>query len=202
MKKKLTLLIFLVSAIIVSLAPGLTMAEDTIGALDNYDNPHDICEYYRGIAANIVRETDNECTVSMFEGEFKIVTQIYYSGNEWCGEVSNNGQVYGKKCIPRKTNTDWDTIYSVVGIMVVLFILIGIINSVGKNKSPAVSSAISNEPGFPGVNSGEQNPSGADNHPTGTVVSAVDEIEKLSKLRNKGILTQNEFEMAKKKLLK
>lgn len=184
MKRILAIFILFVTVLIISLTPELVKAEDVSGALANYDNPHDICEYYRGIAANIVRETDNECTVSMFEGEFKIYTQAYYSGNEWCGNVSNQGKVYQSKCIARKTNTDWNTTYSVVGIMVVLFILIGIINSIGKNKTPTKSPTTSN-----------------DSVKT-VAVSTVDEIEKLSKLKNRGIISQKEFDLAKKKLLK
>lgn len=186
MKRILALFVILVSTIAISLTPVLVAAEDSIGALSNYNNPHDICEYFKGIAMTIVRETENECTASMFEGEYKIFTQIYYSGSDWCGELSNNGQVYGKKCIPRKTDTDWNTIYSVVGIMVVLFILIGIINSIGKNKTPT-----------------KPTPSNADSiKADGHLVSAVDEIEKLAQLKNRRIITQEEFDLAKKKLLK
>lgn len=184
MKQILALFVFIVTVLSISLTPGLVKAEDASGALANYNNPHDICEYYRGIAMTIVRETDNECLVSIGEGELTVFTQIYYSGNEWCAKVSNQGQVYQSKCIARKTDTDWNTIYSVVGVMVVLFILIGIINSIGKNKTPTKSQTTSN-----------------DSIET-VAVSAVDEIEKLSKLKNRRIITQEEFDLAKKKLLK
>jgi len=186
MKRILALFVILLSTMIISLTPVLVAAEDSIGALSNYNNPHDICEYFRGIDMDIIRETDNECTASMFEGEYKIISQIYYSGNEWCGEVSNQGKVYQKKCIPRKTDTDWSTIYSVVGIMVVLFILIGIINSIGKNKTPT-----------------KPTPSSVDSvKADGHLVSTVDEIEKLAQLRNRRIISQKEFDEAKKKLLR
>jgi len=184
MKRILALFVILLSTITISLTPVLVMAEDSTGALANYNNPHDICEYYRGIAMTIERETDTECMVSIGEGELKVFTQAYYSGNEWCGKVSNQGQVYQTKCIARKTDTDWNTIYSVVGVMVVLFILIGIINSIGKNKTPTKSQTTSN-----------------DSVET-VAVSSVDEIEKLSKLKNRRIITQEEFDLAKKKLLK
>ena len=184
MKRLLAFFVILVSTITISLTPVLVVAEDSTSALANYNNPHDICEYYRGIAMTIERETDTECMVSIGEGELKVFTQAYYSGNEWCGKVSNQGQVYQTKCIARKTDTDWNTIYSVVGVMVVLFILIGIINSIGKNKTPTKSQTTSN-----------------DSVET-VAVSSVDEIEKLSKLKNRRIITQEEFDLAKKKLLK
>ena len=184
MKRILAFFVILVSTITISLTPVLVAAEDSIGALANYNNPHDVCEYYRGIAMTIERETDNECMVSIGEGEFKVFTQIYYSGNEWCGKVSNQGQVYQSKCIARKTSTDWDSIYFVVGFMVLLFIVIGAINSIGKNKTPTKSPTTRN-----------------DSVKT-VAVSTVDEIEKLSKLKNRGIISQKEFELAKKKLLK
>lgn len=187
MKQFLMLFVFFVTVSITSLAPSLAQAEDVSGALANYNNPHDICDYYRGISMTIVRETDNECTVSIGEGEYKVFTQVYYSGNEWCAKVINNSQTYQSKCIPRKNNTDWNSIYLVVGFMIVLFIVIGAINSIGKNKKP------NNTQYF---NKTDDKPVKA------SVESTADELEKLYKLKEKGTISQKEFNLAKKKLLK
>lgn len=203
MKIKLALIVFMMSVSITLLTSGLAKAEDTTGALANYHNPHDICEYFRGIAMTIVRETDNECLASIGEGEFKVFTQAYYSGNEWCGEVSNNGQVYESKCIPRKSSTDWNNIYFVVGFMVVLFILIGAINSIGKNKAPAKSSTIGNDlTATQGPKEGQGLSETKARYSATEVNSTADELEKLSNLKEKGIISQREFNIAKNKLLK
>jgi hypothetical protein len=203
MKRKIALLVFLMSFLITLLTPGLAKAVDTSGALANYSNPHDICEYFRGIAYTIVRETDNECLASIGEGEFTVFTQAYYSGNEWCAKVINNNQTYESKCIPRKSSTNWKSIYFVVGFMVVLFILIGAINSIGKNKTSAKSSTVGDDLSK-ARGLGEERGLEGDNtrHSSTTVNSTADEIEKLSNLKEKGIISQREFNIAKNKLLR
>lgn len=201
--KKIALLAFLMVASITLLTPGLAKAEDASGALANYNNPHDMCDYFRGIAYTIVRETNNECLASIGEGEFKVFTQVYYSGNEWCAEVSNNSQVYQKKCIPRKNSTDWNNIYFVAGFMVVLFILIGAINSIGKNKAPVKSPTIGSDlTATQGHREGQSFDETNTRYSPTAVNGTADELEKLSNLKEKGIISKREFNIAKNKLLK
>ncbi len=202
MKRKLALFVFIVLVSITLLTPSLAMAEDASGALANYNNPHDICNYFRGITYTIVRETDNECTASIGEGELKVSTQVYYSGNEWCAEVSNNGKVYQKKCIPRKNSTNWNSIYFVAGFMVVLFIMIGAINSIGRNKGPAKSTTAGNDLNAIQEPKEDKRLDKSNTRLPAAVNSTADELEKLSNLKEKGIISQSEFNLAKNKLLK
>ncbi len=203
MKIKLALFVCFVIVLTASLTPFLARAADVSGSLANYDTPHDICEYYRSIAMNIVRETDYECLVSIGEGEYKVFTQVYYSGSEWCAKVINNNQTYQSKCIPRATNTDWNSIYFIIGFMAVLFIVIGAINSIGKQRPPIKSSTADTNSQ---INTESNKAQSLDRSDVGSIKasaeSTADELEKLSKLKEKGTITQKEFEMAKKKLLK
>ena len=80
---------------------GLVKAQDTAAdAFIKYTNPHDICNYYREQGIKVVRESDTECLTSLGEGQHTVYTQYYYSGNNWCYKLTQQGQTQYSNCIP------------------------------------------------------------------------------------------------------
>lgn len=251
MKNKLVLCasLFTLSLLFTS---GLVRAQSvSTEAFMKYTNPHDICDYYRSQGINVVRESDNECLTSLGEGQYTVYTQYYYSNNQWCYKLTQQGQTQYGNCIAiPKNNTVADSFgdffndlhidsknepYILAGAAVVILAVILSVSSAhhARLKASQASTTETEEPekafnpkvkrsgkGSYGWEQMETTtteefnakpPKGpeADTYQGGVglhdepvVKSTADELEKLLKLKNKGALTEKEFELAKKKLLR
>ena len=116
--KKLVLSISMLIFAVILFAPGYAMAQDTADIFSKYTNPHAVCNFYRSSEANIttsngqflrpviVRESDNECLTSLGTGSQKVYTQFYYSGNNWCWKMYQNGQTVYSNCVPKPNMTN------------------------------------------------------------------------------------------------
>ncbi|HZJ34810.1 MAG TPA: SHOCT domain-containing protein [Candidatus Angelobacter sp.] len=236
--------------------PGLAKAQDASDAFTQYSNPHAVCEYYRSSGIVIERESDTECLTSLGEGQYKTFTQYYYSGNNWCYKLIQEGQTYHENCIPIPESTssiDDFTPYIIGGVVIFVIIVAGA-SSAGVRSRAVKQNAIENsnsettEPNteenqtpkntgtkqLNPIRSGRNSSYGWEEMETTTTDTGEDmtkgpglgqsqggigihqgepivapaisnvasEIEKLVKLKNKGAITQKEFNIAKKKLLR
>jgi hypothetical protein len=114
MKRRLALLSPLIILAAVIFTPGLAQAQDPAAdAFINYTNPHDICNFYRTDSNFVVeRESDTECLVSIGTGQFETYTQYYYSGSNWCYEMTQGGQVIYSNCVPIPSSNSFSDAFS------------------------------------------------------------------------------------------
>ena len=256
--------LILVTLMAILLLPGLAKAQqDVSDAFAKYSNPHSICNYYRSNGYAIDRESDNECLTSLGEGQLKTYTQYYYSGDNWCYKVIQQGQTYHQNCIaiPKTTKTGNYTPFIVVGAVIFGLIVVAGASSGGAKAKAAVKSgkgsygwettetsttnsepvtaeeAIQEEETHDDSDAESKKPKrsgkgsyGWEEIETSTTESGVDsiqgpgegqstggvglhqgepivnstanELEKLARLKEKGVITRKEFNLAKKKLLK
>jgi hypothetical protein len=228
------------------LTPGLAKAQDASTVFNKYSNPHAVCEYYRSNGYAVDRETDNECLTSLGEGQYKTYTQYYYSGNQWCYKLIQQGQTYHSNCIPIPSKTKDNSTYAIVFIVVFVLFVVVVASASGakakkgrgnhdqdsaettnteqspqnedtsaKQRKPLrsgkgsygweemeTSTTEANIDQAQGPGEGEST-GGVGLHQGEPIVSSTaDELEKLSQLREKGVITEKEFNLAKKKLLK
>lgn len=250
MKTKLVLSLLSIIFVTILYTPGLVKAQDTSDAFTQYSNPHAICDYYRNNGYVIERESDSECLISMGTGEFKTFTQYYYSGNNWCYKLIQEGKTYHENCIPipNSTNTTEEyTPYIIVGVVIFVVLIVAGVSS-NSAKSRALKTTTTKQPteaeiepekeqgadepdikerkpkrsgkgsyGWeemetsttdtgedttkgPGVG---QSQGGIGLHQGEPIASSVaNDLEKLARLKEKGIISNKEFNIAKKKLLK
>lgn len=136
-------------------APRYAKAQDAADTFNKYTNPHAVCNFYRSSEANIttangqvlrpviVRESNDECLISLGEGQQKVFTQFYYSGNNWCWQMYQNSQSVYHNCVPRPSTANeiavltdkfdqyftYDNAPYIVGGFVLLIIIIIIVSS-------------------------------------------------------------------------
>ena len=247
MNLRRTLIILLAIAISAFAFSKTALAQDVSTAFQENSNPHAICKYYRDNGYKVERESDNECLISMGEGQFITYTQYYYSGSNWCYKMTQEGKNYAENCIPIPGNNfDIEEYipYIVGGVVLLVVISAGASSANMKSKiakqnsSPEVvetsetatddqkakdtkqlhairsgrSSYGWEEMETTTTDTGEdmtkgpsegQSQGGMGLHQGEPIVHSVaSELDKLVKLRQKGVISQKEFNLAKKKLLK
>jgi len=256
MKRKLAYCSLLVVLVATLFVPGLAKAQDASSVFNEYTNPHAVCEYYRTSGTVIERESDNECLVSLGDGQYKTYTQFYYSGNNWCHKLIQEGQTIYENCVPiPDSTTGIDNVEEyapyIVGGVVIFGIIVAASASSANRKAKLAKQNSNPEPVETSETATDEqkakdtrqlNPirsgrtssygweemettttdtgedmtkgSGVDQSQGGigihkgesivapTTSNVANEIEKLVKLKNKGAISQKEFNVAKKKLLR
>jgi len=268
MKIKIVLNILLALIVVALSNVGIVSAQDAATVFTQQTNPHAVCNFYRSAEANIPtgngqvlrpvieRETDNECLISLGDGGPKAYTQYYYSGNNWCYKMIQDGQTLLENCIPTPDSAvSIDNIEEYAPYIVGGLVVFGLIAAAGgasanrksklakQNSDPEAvetSETATDEQKakdtkqFKVIRSGHTGSYGWEEMETETTDTGEDmtkgpgvgqsqggiglhqgepivapttsnvasEIEKLVKLKNKGVISQKEFNIAKHKLLK
>jgi len=129
MKTKLALF-FVAVSIAALFTPSLARAQTAADTFVKYTNPHDICNYYRTQASGfaVERVSDNECLVSLGTGKYKTFTQYYYSGNDWCYKLIQEGKTVYGNCMPipksSSLNISEESVpYIIAGVVIFVFII-------------------------------------------------------------------------------
>lgn len=242
-----TLLSVFVANLLIS---GIASAQDAATVFTQQTNPHAVCEWYRSNGYVVERESDNECLTSLGDGGYKAYTQYYYSGNNWCYKLIQEGQTFHENCIPipntTSTSSDDYTPYIVVGVVIFVVLVVAGASSTNRksklakqNSDPEVvetsETATDDQKAkdpkqLKVIRSGRNGSYGWEEMETGTtdtgedttkgpgvgksqggiglhqgepiVSSVANDLEKLVRLKEKGIISNKEFNIAKKKLLK
>ena len=253
MKLRRALIISLAIAISVFAFSKTALAQDVSAAFQENSNPHAICKYYRDNGYKVERESDDECLISMGEGQFITYTQYYYSGSNWCYKITQEGKNYAENCIPipdSVVSTDDIEEYApyIVGGIVIFGVIVAAGGASSANKKSKLAKQNSDPEAvetsetatdeqkskdtkqFKVIRSGHTGSYGWEEMETGTTDTGEDmtkgpgigqsqggvglhqgepivkpvasELERLVKLRKDGSISQREYNLAKKKLLK
>lgn len=222
MKTRFVLYLLLILFGVVLYTPGLVKAQDTSEAFTQYSNPHSICDYYRKSGYVIERESDNECLTSLSDGGFKVYTQYYYSGKNWCYKLTQKGQTLHENCIPipgRTTSTNSTEDYApyLFGGMAIFVVIVIVGASSAGAKARALKKKRRGGYGWeeavttttdkgedttkgPGVGKSQGGIGLHQGEPN--IEPVASQLERLVKLRKDGSITYREFNLAKNKLLK
>jgi len=248
MNKVVRYLVLAILAVIWFVPPPAAAQDATADAFMQYTNPHDICAYYAAQGYAIERETDNECMTRIGEGQYAVFTQYYYSSDQWCQKLTQEGQVVYSGCVPIPSSFPFhidseNAPYVIAGGIFVVVMIISIAVSSAKSRARAQVVQADAEPqkdvadqeksfnpkvkrsgrgsygweemdtttteelnAKPPTGPGEGQSQGGIGLHQGEPLqppapSTASELEKLLKLKEKGALTEKEFNLAKKKLL-
>lgn len=131
------------------LAPNLVRAQGTADAFSKYTNPHSICDYYRTQATGfaVERVSDNECLVSLGTGKFKTFTQYYYSKDNWCYKIIQEGRTVHSNCVPRPdnslgfTNEEFTKFAPYIVVIIVLVVILAAVSGATATAPSAATSS-------------------------------------------------------------